>query len=203
MREGDRQDLCVHERRHLALHCPTKKANNPGSKRANSWAALTGKAKKDNLEPSLAFQHQILSSCSISFSKLERVSTVSGCTQMNVSSNDLPYQISLQFMQSLPACLLLDGALDFFLFYPFSGVQSDPWPFRAQHTLSCTFFSNFCFIICSRSHCSEVRTHEDIKSDSQKMHTCKCSETAQNTTRCSLQNIPFPIPFSVHLKHPL
>lgn len=91
----------------------------------------------------------------------------------------------------------------FFVFDTFSCALSDPWLFRAQHTPSCIFFSNFYFIVHSRCHCSKVRIHEDTKPDSQKMCTCKCSETAQNTTRCSLRNVAFPTPLSVHLKHPL
>jgi len=81
VRHGDPSDLSVYERTHLALHHPTTKANNRGSEGANSWAALTVKAKDGNLVPLLLFHHQTPFSCPISLSKSEQVSTASSSTQ--------------------------------------------------------------------------------------------------------------------------
>lgn len=171
--QGHPSDLSVCERMHLALHHPTTKANNCGSGRANSWAALTEKAKDGNLVPPFDFAASNTFQLPHFFMQVRQVSTAPGCTQRqepffrrsNISN------FSPAYTKSFFVCLLLDGAPDFFLLDTFSRALPDHWVFRAQHTSNGIFLSDFYFIVCSRSHCSKVRIREDIKSDPQKMPT--------------------------------
>lgn len=172
--QGDPSDLSVCERMHLALHHPTTKANKCRSGRANSWAALTEKAKNGNLVPLLTLQHQIPFSCPISLRKSKQVSTAPGCTQRQeplFRRSNIP-NFSPAYTKSSFVCPLPDGAPEFFLPDTFSRALPDHWLFRAQHISNGIFLSYFYCVVCSRSHSSKVRISEDIKSDPQKMPTC-------------------------------
>lgn len=174
VRQGDPSEShSVYEKTHLALHHFPTKANNRGSKRANSCTALTHQAKNGNLVPLLTFQHQIPFSCPTSLSKSEQVSTAPSCTKRQAplfrrssTSNFYPLLQRLPF--SAPFFM---GILIFFCLIH-SPEDCLITGFRAQHRSNCIFFSNVYSIVCSRSQCSKVSIHQDIKSDPQKRSTC-------------------------------
>lgn len=115
-------------------------------------------------------------------------------------------------MQRLPACPLLDGALDFFclIYFPIENRSHSAHNLHylipgssghSKHPVALSF--PISTLLFTADPAALKLGYRKIRSQTLIKCTHKCSETAQNTNRCSLQNVLFPTPFNVHLKHSL